>query len=427
MMNSRALAVCAASLAALGCSDSNTNDPDTTGCAVVLSPGGSNLQERIQTALIEARSGSTVCFRGGTYDLSGELSISQNNLSVRGLGSGVVLDFRNQRRRTEGDGGTAADGGSTGSGGSNSMSVTGNGFTIDNLTIKNSPGDGIRVTNAQDVTFRRLKVSWDAGSVTANGAYAIYPVGCTRVLIEDCEVRGASDAGIYVGQSSRVIVRRNKAIANVAGIEIENTTDSDVYDNEATDNTGGILVFNLPNLPVGDGRRALLRNNNVHDNNRANFAERGTTVAGVPPGTGVLVMAADQTEVRNNTIRNNNTVGVVVVDYRTANSGTIRDMAYNTLPEGTWIHDNTFTSNGTDPHGDLAGAVPARPVEDILWDGRVDPMRAGDAAARTCVTNNTGARFRNFNFEDLGSQSTDLARVNCMLTPLPTIAAFTGQ
>lgn len=426
MVNPRTLAVCAAALAALGCSDSNTTDPATAGCAVVLSPGGQNLQERIQTALIEARSGSTVCFRGGTYALSGELSISQNNITVRGIGNDVVLDFRNQRR-SGGDGGTAADGGSSGSGGSNSMSVTGNGFTIDNLTIKNSPGDGIRVTNAQDVTFRRLKVSWDAGSVTANGAYAIYPVGCTRVLIEDCEVRGASDAGIYVGQSNRVIVRRNKAIANVAGIEIENTTNSDVYDNEATDNTGGVLVFNLPNLPVRDGRRALVRNNNVHGNNRANFAERGTTVSGIPAGTGVLVMAADETEVRGNTIRNNVTAGVIVIDYRTANSGTIRDTMYNTFPEGTWIHDNTFMNNGTDPRGDLAAVVSERPVEDVLWDGRVDPMRASDMSARTCVTNNTGARFRNFSFEDLGSQSTDLTRVNCMLAPLPMITAFTGQ
>ena len=68
-------------------------------------------------------------------------------------------------------------------------------------------------------------------------------------------MKGASDAGIYVGQSRNIVVRRNQVEFNVAGIEIENSTDADVYDNMATNNTGGILVFNLPGPPVQDGRR----------------------------------------------------------------------------------------------------------------------------------------------------------------------------
>lgn len=51
---------------------------------------------------------------------------------------------------------------------------------------------------------------------------------------------GASDAGIYVRQSRDVIVRNSRAEFNVAGIEIENTVNADVYGNTATNNTGGI-------------------------------------------------------------------------------------------------------------------------------------------------------------------------------------------
>jgi len=35
---------------------------------------------------------------------------------------------------------------------------------------------------------------------------------------------------------------------NVAGIEIENCTDADVYENISTNNTGGVLVFDLPDF-----------------------------------------------------------------------------------------------------------------------------------------------------------------------------------
>jgi parallel beta-helix repeat protein len=64
---------------------------------------------------------------------------------------------------------------------------------------------------------------------------------------------GASDAGIYVGQSKHIIVRNSKAYQNVAGIEIENSWYADVYENEAFNNTGGILVFDLPDLIQKEG------------------------------------------------------------------------------------------------------------------------------------------------------------------------------
>lgn len=415
-----ALPRCVFTLAAIcsACGDDSSQPPAVpAGCTVALSPGGADLQQRVQTALIEARSGSTVCFQPGTYRFTAELSVSTPNITVRGVGDGVVFDFRDQRRPV-GDGGTAGSA-------ANGMSVTGAGFTIENLAIKNSPGDGIRVQNTSNATFRRLRVSWDAGSVTANGAYAIYPVNVTGVLVENCEVSGASDAGIYVGQSRNAIVRNNVVHGNVAGIEIENTTGSDVYDNRAYDNTAGILVFNLPNLPVRDGRRALVRGNTVEMNNRANFAPRGAIVGQVPPGTGMLVMSADETEVRGNTIRGNVTAGVVVLNY-VAFLNDPRDPMFNPYPETTWVHDNTFAMNGADPQNALLRAsTSALPLEDIVWDGSYDPMRAMDPAARLCITNNPGARFRDLNVRDVGAgPRTDLAPHNCMHTPLPMLTSL---
>jgi len=68
---------------------------------------------------------------------------------------------------------------------------------------------GIKVQDATGVTFRRMKVGWTSLHDTKNGSYSTYPVGCTNVLIEECDCVGSSDAGIYVGQSKNIVVRKN--------------------------------------------------------------------------------------------------------------------------------------------------------------------------------------------------------------------------
>src|SRR5690606_21882498 len=123
----------------------------------------------------------------------------------------------------------------------------------------------------------------------------------TNTLIEGSVAIAASDAGIYVGQSHNVIVRDSRAEYNVAGIEIENTQGADVYDNIATNNTGGILVCIMPNLPQpGFGTRVF--NNKVYDNNTDNFAAKGTAVASVPAGSGVVINSNDKVEIFGNQI-----------------------------------------------------------------------------------------------------------------------------
>src|SRR3546814_3172411 len=98
------------------------------------------------------------------------------------------------------------------------------------------------------------------------------------VLINSVYVRGAADAGIYVGQSKNIVVRDSIVMENVAGIEIENCYDADVHDNVATKNTGGILVFDLPSLPQQGGHNVRIFDNVVNDNSTPNFAPKGNIV-----------------------------------------------------------------------------------------------------------------------------------------------------
>lgn len=399
-----------------GCSDTEEDAPcgavevDATGCTVVLQPSG-DAYDSVQTALIDAQSGSDLCFCPGSYGLSREVSLSVPDVTLRGLGASrddVVLDFATQ---TVGDDG---------------VTVTSDGFTIEHMSIKNSPGNGIVVSGAEDVVFRDLKVSWDAGSVTSNGAYAVYPVSSRRVLIEDTEVVGAADAGIYVGQCNEAIVRNNLVYGNVAGIEIENTFDAEVVGNEAYDNTAGILVFLLPNLDQKGGARVKVHQNQIYDNNRENFAELGTIVATVPAGTGVLVLAADDTEVHDNVIEDNVSTAVLAVSFETLAvllPGTTPDPNTEMFVERLHVHDNTLANNGTDPRG-VAGLLGLDTLPEVVWDGVERP----DAPAGTdflCL-GSAPPSFLNFGgadgIDDPSLHSTDTTPHECSLPPLDPVS-----
>jgi parallel beta-helix repeat protein len=261
-----------------------------------------------------------------------------------------------------------------------------------------------------------------------NGAYGLYPVECENVLVEESEVVGASDAGIYVGQSEHIVVRNNIAHGNVAGIEIENCANADVFGNEAYDNTGGLLVFDLPDLPAGNGGRIKVHDNLVRENNRENFATVGTIVSFVPPGTGMLVLAADEVEIHENEIRDNQGTGIILFSFQTVEAvgggSSEDDPSFDPYLETTFIHDNTFSGNGTMPR-DLLELVAqgASTLEDIQWDGIV---RDGRDASTLCIRNNGEATFRNFELDpstlEFGEPSFDLAPHDCVHPALPAVS-----
>ena len=257
-------------------------------------------------------------------------------------------------------------------------------------------------------------------------------------MIEDSVVKGASDAGIYVGQSHTIIVRRNQVEFNVAGIEIENSQSADVYENIATNNTGGILVFDLPNLQIRGGKQTRVFDNDIFENNTKNFAPEGNIVGIVPTGTGVLVFANDDVEVFNNNIRDNQTVNLAIVSFRLAELAgrPVDDPEYDPYPERIYVHDNTFSGGGTNPPDDeifsslLSGLIATDPLPDILYDGITDPAKLVDgslpADLKICIQNNTGADFNNFDGSGLldGSAvnpSSDASPHDCAHEPLAAV------
>lgn len=187
-------------------------------------------------------------------------------------------------------------------------------IVLQDFTIEDAAGDNIKVTDTNGITFERVKSGWTGPVDETNGAYGFYPVLSKNVVVRSCEVFGASDAGIYVGQSDTVLIENNKVYWNVAGIESENSKEVIIRNNEAYENTGGILIFDLPGL-TQYGRNIEVYGNQVYENNTTNFAPPGNMVGIVPPGTGMLVLATTGVNIHDNEITNNKTIGIGVVSY----------------------------------------------------------------------------------------------------------------
>ena len=240
---------------------------------------GEGAAKRVQAALINARPGEVIELGAGRFDCRATLSLDVSGVTVRGQGPDrTILTFKEQ---------------GAGTGGEGILVTSKENVVIEDLAVEDAKGDAIKVQGTRRIAFRNVRTEWTGGPKETNGSYGLYPVQCTGVVIDGCTAVGASDAGIYVGQSEDIIIRNSTARQNVAGIEVENSTRADVFDNLATDNSGGILVFALPDLPKKDGRHCRVFRNRVLANNHANFAPKGNTVATVPPGTGIMVMAAD--------------------------------------------------------------------------------------------------------------------------------------
>ena len=340
-------------------------------------PVDTAFQKKLQGQLLDAKPGSVIEIPAGSYHLDRGLSLRVSGVTLKGAGlDKTILSFRHQVAGPEG------------------LLVQASNFTIEGLTLEDSQGDALKINDGENITIRAVRVRWTDGPKTSNGAYGIYPVKTRNVLIEDSQAFGASDAGIYVGQSNQVIVRRNRAEQNVAGIEIENTINADVHENIATGNTGGILVFNMPNLSQ-PGHSTRVYKNQVVRNNLGNFGAKGTAVASVPAGSGVVINSNPKVEIFDNDIADNQTANVIISSYFSTGYYSDKgvEASYDPYPRAILVQGNRFSGGGDSPDGldlkalklamfGLNGRFP-----DVLWDGFTDAKRADVAEERLCVDN----------------------------------------
>jgi parallel beta-helix repeat protein len=429
-------------LLATACSSDNNGG----GSTVTISPGMT--ESAIASAFSTAAENSTIEFKAGTFKFTNSLNLaSKTGITVKGAGiDQTILDFSTQTG--------GGDGVVQSNAASSSVKVT-----FQDFTIIDTPGDGLKITGGNGVFVRRVKVGWPTRAV--HGGYGIYPVQSKNVLVENSVADGASDTGIYVGQSDTIIVRNNTVTHNVSGLEIENSFNADVTGNNSNNNTVGFLVFDLPNLPQVGGHNVRVYNNMFTDNNTANFADVSGTVALVPAGTGGAVMANSKVEVFSNTFSGNTAVGFAVISCFAAfpqstclppPTGTATT-GYLPFPGSVYAHDNTFTNNGTNPLANnqnqqlpsfrlaylLQTGFPPTPgdpgwadnhVADVVYDGILSPISAPPNPYMICAQNNGSGHFANMHLDQVDPNDphlnetldeTNTAAFSCTLPALPAV------
>ena len=111
-----------------------------------------------------------------------------DGVTIRGAGMDKsVLSFKNQIQGSEG------------------LTITADDIRLENFAVEDTVGDAIKINECRNLVIDGVRVEWTNGPETDNGAYGLYPVQCQNVLIENSVAIAASDAGIYVGQSERVV------------------------------------------------------------------------------------------------------------------------------------------------------------------------------------------------------------------------------
>ena len=337
-----------------------------------------DFQKKYQSLFILAEDGDVVELPEGVFELTNTLSLEgKKKVTIRGKGMNkTILSFKKQ---TDGAEGIRVSDGSD--------------IVLEAFTVQDAKGDAIKTMHVKGITFRNVKTEWTGIPGPENGGYGLYPVQCQGVLIDQCEAIGASDAGIYVGQSKDIVVKKSKAYHNVAGIEIENSLNAEVFENEASENTGGILVFDLPDLVQKKGGQVKVYNNNIHDNNYINFAPQGNIVASVPSGTGIMILATKEIEIYQNKIINNQSAGTLIISYTTTGKK-IKDKLYDPFPSAISIHDNVYERKiglpvGKDPLGMILGRKFGENVPHLIFDGIKNPTlldSTGKWIAGQCIS-----------------------------------------
>ncbi|MEZ4750608.1 MAG: parallel beta-helix domain-containing protein [Bdellovibrionota bacterium] len=277
----------------------------------------------IQKAIQKASAGDTIEVYPGEYKES--LVIDKANIKLRGrIENGAWPILNGEGKRNDG------------------VIASGSGFEMENFYIQRYKGNGVMTQGADNVILRKLIVA-------DTGIYGIYPTRGKHILVEDTVSWGIADAAIYIGMCDYVDVRRNEVFKNVAGIEIENSRHALVEANLAYNNSSGILVFTLPGLPVKDGYDVIVRDNFVISNNHPNFGPEGSLVANVPPGSGMVLLAADKVRIENNIIRDNKSGGLLISDLSYLADATAPDAKVEPNFDDNQILGNVFFHNGYSP------------------------------------------------------------------------------
>ena len=283
----------------------------------------------IQGAVNTARSGDLVLIEKGVY--SETVAVEKDGVTIRGVDrNAVVLDGQGKF--------------------SNGFTVTGNGVTIQNLTVHSYQQNGIIFTGVLPSGEKEEDEYSYAGDsegsvvdgyrvdhVTAynNGLYGIYAFASRNGVIENSYASGHPDSGLYVGQCRpcNAVLRDNISENNAIGYYGTNASGNVFVVNSIyRNNRLGIAPNSQDAERLSPQSSTVVAGNLVEDNDNPDAPRipEGFFGAGIAVGGGT-----------KNTIVKNKVTGHV-------GAGIVLLTLNRFEPQGNVISENQVFSNGTD-------------------------------------------------------------------------------
>ncbi len=182
---------------------------------------------------------------------------------------------------------------------------------VESITIQDFENNGIFTRHVDGFVFDDLE-SID------NHNYGIFPVLSKNGVISNSFSTGSDrDSALWVETSENVVVIGNVVQKSTNGIEVSNSDDILIIDNEMRDNTIGAAILLLPDIydDRPGAKRINLVNNWIHDNNTPNGARPGSILGFFPPGIGILFASADDSVISGNLVERNDFIGIAIADY----------------------------------------------------------------------------------------------------------------
>ena len=148
--------VVAALLLALAACQKTGTAPESAAVAA----GDADFAAKLHERLLDAKPGDVIEIPAGKFSFDRSLTLRADGVTIRGAGMDKsVLSFKGQKAGAEG------------------LLVNGNDFTIENLAIEDSKGDGLKISEVEEHHHPQgASVQWTGGPSTKNGAYGLYPV-----------------------------------------------------------------------------------------------------------------------------------------------------------------------------------------------------------------------------------------------------------
>jgi len=394
-------------------------------CTVELCPGDDD-QVTIQKALNSAEDGDVICLGSGHWKVSSALFVDTHEITIRGQwelaepestvdgnAPKVVRQFNTTLDFSDSAGGDA------------SIEIRADRASLIGLSLLNPETIGMRAKDLSHVHFHTNSIAWEGTQPPGSRGISLETVSQGFVAFN--EVSGASEVGVWVADSDYVAINELDVTNNSVGLALLGTHDVYLNGVRGINNAVGVAIMRTPAHP-GPANNYVMEFSGMVNNNQDNDAPDSSELAGLPSGTGLLLLGVDQFEVRSSSFEANHGFALAIFSHHDEHFGD-SEAEFSALSTNNWIHDNRFLGNGKDPSGlaDLFAVFGS--IEAITWDGCAAPGGASNAG--NCFLDNVeldngpeklpigSATIVNLHLCDGDDPSYGGALITCQGTPPP--------